>query len=68
MFTTAGATRATALTTVREYASSKVESSWPAAVASTSLLVGDEAPESASFKRKSVGTAFCFGRDAIVME
>src|SRR5882724_12467155 len=66
MFTTAGATRATALTTVREYASSKTESSWPGA-ASTSVIVGDGASDSASFKRKSIGTAFSLVRDAIVI-
>src|SRR6266480_2380557 len=66
MFTTAGETRATALTTVREYASSKRESSWPATAVSKFLLACDRA-ESVSFKRKSIGAAFSFVRDAIVI-
>src|SRR6267143_3282315 len=67
IFTTAGDTRAAALTTVREYPSSKTESSWPAAAVSMPLLVADGTPESISFRRKSIGTAFSFVRDAIVI-
>jgi hypothetical protein len=67
MFTTAGATRVTALTTVREYASSKAESSSAAVVASASPAGFVPAPGPPSFKRKSIRAAFSFESDAIVM-
>src|SRR5947208_2458927 len=69
MLTTAGATRATALTTLREYASSKAESSRAIVAASAYSFAGfAPAPESVSFKRKSIDRAFSLRRDVIAME
>src|SRR6266567_137248 len=70
MLTTAEATRATALTTVREYSSSRAESSrLPKAFrASASSPAGCASPpEFASFKRNFIDAVFSFERDAIVM-
>src|SRR5581483_998461 len=67
MFTTAGETRATALTTVFEYASSNKESSDSGAAAESSLLAGGEEPGAVSLRRKSIETCSGFVTEFIVM-
>src|SRR6476660_3790365 len=60
---TAGAIRATALTTVREYASSSSESS-----SCVSPRIGCEVPESVSWKRKSMPPLLFFGGAVMLMD